>query len=34
MPQGKGIKYLRSNTVGYFEIEGASCPGVRVLNIL
>jgi hypothetical protein len=34
MPRGKGIKYFISNILGYFDIEGASCTGVRVLNIL
>jgi hypothetical protein len=34
MHRGKGIKYFINNTVGYFDIEVASCPGVRVLNIL
>jgi hypothetical protein len=34
MPRGKGIKYFINNTAGYFDIEGVSCPVVRVLNIL
>jgi len=33
MPQGKVIKYFISNTVGYFDIEGASCTVIGVLNI-